>query len=154
MSNSSVAISTGRVRDPMLELTRRYRLPAAHVLANPRLSEAENDEIFGKCANENGHGHNYEFEVTVSGPVDPKTGAILSIERLDTIFGDTIAARYSHTLLNACDAFDAMVPTTENFAQIVYEDLAPAIQNEGTVRLVRVRLTETPRNFFEYGDPR
>ena len=138
----------------MLEVTRRYKLPAAHVLANPRLSDAENTEIFGKCSNENGHGHNYEFEVTIAGPVDLKTGQILSSDRLDEIFGESIAERYSHRLLNECEAFDALVPTTENFAQIVYQDLAPALAREGSVRLVRVRLTETPRNFFEYGDPR
>jgi 6-pyruvoyltetrahydropterin/6-carboxytetrahydropterin synthase len=138
----------------MLELTRRYRLPAAHVLANPALSTAENDEIFGKCANEHGHGHNYGFEVTITGPVDSRTGQILETERLDAIFEEKIAGRYSHKLLNGCEAFDALVPTTENFARIVYQDLAPAIEREGTARLVRVRLTETPRNFFEYGDPR
>lgn len=138
----------------MLELTRRYQLPAAHVLANPALSDAENDEIFGKCANEHGHGHNYGFEVTISGPVDPKTGQILQIERLDAIFEEMVAQRYSHKLLNRCEAFDAIVPTTENFAQIVYQDLAPAFERDGAVRLVRVRVTETPRNFFEYGDPR
>ena len=138
----------------MLEVTRRYKLPAAHVLANPSLSDAENTEIFGKCSNENGHGHNYEFEVTIAGPVDSKTGQILSSDRLDEIFGESIAERYSHRLLNECEAFDALVPTTENFAQIVYQDLAPALAREGSVRLVRVRLTETPRNFFEYGDPR
>lgn len=138
----------------MIELTRRYKLPAAHVLANPSLSDAENAEIFGKCANENGHGHNYEFEVTITGPVDTNTGQILPSERLDEIFGESIAQRYSHRLLNECEAFDALVPTTENFAEIVYQDLAPAIEREGSVRLVRVRLTETPRNFFEYGDPR
>lgn len=138
----------------ILEVTRRYKLPAAHVLANPRLSDAENTEIFGKCSNENGHGHNYAFEVTIAGPVDLKTGQILSIDRLDEIFDESIAERYSHRLLNECEAFDSLVPTTENFAQIVYQDLAPALAREGSVRLVRVRLTETPRNFFEYGDPR
>ena len=138
----------------MIEVTRRYRLPAAHVLANPRLSDAENDEIFGKCANENGHGHNYEFEVTIAGPVDQRTGQILPTDRFDEIFDRAVAKRYSHQLLNECDAFDALVPTTENFAQVVYQDLAPALQREGAVRLVRVRLTETPRNFFEFGDPR
>lgn len=138
----------------MLELTRRYKLPAAHVLANPSLSDTENDEIFGKCTNENGHGHNYEFEVTIAGPVDARTGQILPGERMDEIFAESIAKRYSHRLLNECEAFSALVPTTENFAQIVYQDLAPALAREGSVRLVRVRLTETPRNFFEFGDPR
>ena len=138
----------------MILLTRRYEFPAAHVLASDALSDAENARIFGKCANQNGHGHNYGFEVTITGPMDPKTGKILEIERLDAIFGETIARRYSHKLLNRCEAFDALVPTSENFAQIVYQDLAPVLEREGAVRLVRVRLTETPRNFFEYGDPR
>ena len=61
----------------MILITRRYRLPAAHVLANPKLSKADNDRVFGKCSNPNGHGHNYEFEVTVSGPIDPRTGQIV-----------------------------------------------------------------------------
>jgi 6-pyruvoyltetrahydropterin/6-carboxytetrahydropterin synthase len=138
----------------VIELTRCYRLPAAHVLANPRLSDAENDEIFGKCANEHGHGHNYGFDVTVTGEVDSTTGQILAPERLDAVFEAAIAKRYSHRLLNECEAFEALVPTTENFAKIVYDDLAPAIAAEGGVELVRVRLTETPRNFFEYGDER
>lgn len=140
--------------EAMLELTRRYKLPAAHVLANPLLSALENDEIFGKCANENGHGHNYEFEVTITGPVDETTGQILPTEQLDSVFAETIADRYSHKLLNSCESFDALVPTTENFAEIVYRELARAFARFGQVRLVRVRLTETPRNFFEYGDPR
>lgn len=138
----------------MIEVTRRYRLPAAHILANPRLSDAENDEIFGKCANENGHGHNYEFEITIRGPVDPRTGQILPPERIDAVFEASVARRYSHRLLNNCEGFGVRVPTTENFARCVYEDFAPAIAAEGPVELVRVRLTETPRNFFEYGDPR
>ncbi|MCH7866707.1 MAG: 6-carboxytetrahydropterin synthase [Myxococcales bacterium] len=140
--------------EPMLELTRRYSLPAAHVLANPLLTELENDKLFGKCANENGHGHNYEFEVTITGPVDAMTGQILAPERFDSIFAETIVDRYSHKLLNQCESFDALVPTTENFAEIVYQDLAPAFARCGSVRLVRVRLTETPRNIFEFGDPR
>jgi len=138
----------------VIELTRCYRLPAAHVLANPTLSDAENDEIFGKCANENGHGHNYGFEITIKGPVDETTGQILPPDRLDALFGEAIANRYSHRLLNDCEAFEALVPTTENFARVVYDDLAPAIAAEGECELVRVRLTETPRNIFEYGDER
>lgn len=138
----------------MIELTRVYTLPAAHVLSNPRLTDAENDEIFGKCSNENGHGHNYGFEVTIKGPVDATTGQILPPARIDELFEATIAKRYSYKMLNECEAFASLVPTTENFAKIVYEDLAPAIAAEGDVELVRVRLTETPRNFFEYGDER
>ena len=136
----------------MIELTRCYRLPAAHVLANPTLSDAENDEIFGKCSNENGHGHNYGFEITITGPVDETTGQILPPERLDALFEAAIGERYGYRMLNECEAFDSLVPTTENFAKVVYDDLAPVIASEGKCELVRVRLTETQRNLFEYGD--
>ncbi len=136
----------------MIRLTRRYRLPAAHVLTNPRLSERENDEIFGKCANPHGHGHNYEFEVTVTGPIDRQTGQIIRPELLDAIFEETIAPRYSHKLLNACEGFGEMVPTTENFAEVVYRDLEPEVARRSSGRLLGVRLTETSRNSFQYGE--
>ena len=137
----------------MIQLTRRYRFPAAHVLSNPMLSEAENDTIFGKCANPNGHGHNYEIEVTVTGPIHHERGQIVPPERLDVIFERTIQERYGWKLLNRCEAFSSLVPTSENLARVVYDELAPAIKSETGAELVRVRLTETPRNFFEYGEP-
>lgn len=136
----------------MIRLTRRYKFPAAHVLSNPTLSDAENDEIFGKCANPHGHGHNYEIEVTVTGPIDERTGQIIPPELFDRIFEETIIRRYSHTLLNDCEGFAQRVPTTENFAEVVYRDLEPELARRSSGRLLGVRLTETPRNFFQYGE--
>ena len=69
----------------MISLTRRYALPAAHVLAHPSLSAKENDRIYGKCANPLGHGHDYGLEVSVSGPIDPLSGRIVDPEVLDAI---------------------------------------------------------------------
>lgn len=137
----------------MISLTRRYACAAAHVLTNPGLSDAENDEVFGKCANPNGHGHNYGFEITVTGSVDPVRGQIVAPERLDEIFEQTIQHRYAYRELNRCDGFARLVPTTENFAQVVFEALAPEIASRTDARLLRVRVTETSRNTFEYGDP-
>jgi len=136
----------------MIQITRRYRLAAAHVLTNPKLSKADNDTVFGKCSNPNGHGHNYEFEVTVSGPIDPKTGRIVDLEILDEAFQETIAGPYSHHNLNDTEGFAALVPTTENFARVAFEDLSPEVERRTAARLVRIRLTETPRNIFEYGE--
>ena len=65
----------------MIPLSRRYQCAAAHVLRQPSLSDAENERIYGKCANPNGHGHNYGLEVTITGPVSPDTGQILELER-------------------------------------------------------------------------
>lgn len=137
----------------MIQITRCYRIPAAHVLSNPTLADDENDAIFGKCANPNGHGHNYGFEVTVTGPVDASSGQIIATDTLDAIFDDVIRDRYAYHLLNECEAFETLVPTTENFARVAYRDLAPEVGRRSGARLVRVKVIETPRNTFEYGDP-
>jgi 6-pyruvoyltetrahydropterin/6-carboxytetrahydropterin synthase len=136
----------------VIRLTRRYKMPAAHVLSNPKLSHQENDEIFGKCANPNGHGHNYEFEISVTGPIDETTGQIIPRELLDEIFDETIGRRYSYKLLNDCEGFAELVPTSENFAEVVFRDLEPVVARRTAGKLLGVRLTETPRNFFEYGE--
>jgi len=77
----------------VIELTRRYGFPAAHVLRQPSLSPEENLATYGKCANPNGHGHNYEVEVTVTGPIDERTGRILSPDLLDRIFEERVESR-------------------------------------------------------------
>jgi 6-pyruvoyltetrahydropterin/6-carboxytetrahydropterin synthase len=135
----------------VIAVTRRYRFPAAHVLASAALSDAENQRIFGKCANPNGHGHDYGVEITVSGPVDPETGSVLAPERLDAAFDERVRRPFSHHLLNDCEAFRGLVPTAENIARVVHRALRPALEASG-VRLVRVRIVETPRNTFDYGD--
>ena len=70
----------------MISLTRCYRFPAAHVLAIPSASDAENRRLYGKCANPAGHGHDYGVEVTIAGPLDPQTGRVIDPARLDAIF--------------------------------------------------------------------
>ena len=136
----------------MIEVTRRYDFPAAHVLASQRLGPEQNREILGKCANPNGHGHNYGVEVTVTGSIDPKTGQIVSPEDLDRIFEGTVGEPLSHRMLNEVGAFEARVPTAENIAIVVHELLGPEIAKSTSARLARVRIIETPRNSSEYGD--
>ena len=138
----------------MISVTRRYPLPAAHVLASKKLSDDENRRIFGKCANPNGHGHNYELEITVRGPVQEATGQIVPVATLDALFEEVVASRYSHQMLNELEPFDEIVPTAENIARVVHEDLAPLVRQRTDAELARVRVIETSRNFFEYGDPR
>jgi 6-pyruvoyltetrahydropterin/6-carboxytetrahydropterin synthase len=133
-------------------LTRRYRFPAAHVLAHPSFTPEENRRIYGKCANPAGHGHNYGIEVSVTGPLDPHSGRIIEPEQLDAIFEARITARFGHRLLNADPAFAERVPTAENLAQVIHGELAPAIESAGTARLARVRVVETRRNSFVYGE--
>ncbi len=135
----------------MIALTRRYEFSAAHVLAHPDLSAEENEHIYGKCANPEGHGHNYGLEVSVTGPVDPKSGRILDREVLDGLVRSRILDRFTQGRLNDDPAFGPNVPTAENIAIVVHDELAPPIAALGA-RLVRIRLHETGRNHFAYGE--
>ncbi len=136
----------------MIALTRRYRFPAAHVLAHPALSAEENDRIYGKCANPAGHGHDYGVEVTVTGPVDERTGRIVDPERLDALFEERVRSRFGYRLLNEDEAFAEAVPTAENVARVIYDELRVPLAAAGPARLVCVRVVETRRNSFAYGE--
>jgi len=136
----------------MIYLTRRYSIPAAHVLAQPAFTAEENERVFGKCANPGGHGHDYGFEVSVMGPVDEETGRIIEPGLLDEIFEEAVARRFSHTLLNEVAPFGPLVPTAENIARVCHGVLEEGIENRSTARLAQLRVTETPRNFVEQGD--
>jgi len=135
----------------VIAVTRRYRFPAAHVLRSDRFSEAENQRIYGKCANPGGHGHDYGLEVTVTGPLDPETGAIVPIAQLDALVRERIVDRLDHRLLNEDPWFQEAVPTAENIALAVRRELSDALAGRGTARVLRVRLQETRRNAFECG---
>lgn len=136
----------------MIALTRRYRFPAAHVLASPDFSAEENDRIYGKCANPAGHGHDYGLAVTVTGEVDPRSGRVADREALDALVDERVLARFGHRMLNEDPAFAARVPTAENIAEVIHDALAPGVAALGA-RLLRVELQETRRNSFLYGDP-
>lgn len=133
----------------MIESTRRYRFAAAHVLASPRLSAIENARAYGKCANPNGHGHDYGLEITITGEVDPVAGWIAAPAAVDALVREHVLALVDHRLLNDAPLFASRVPTAENIAAAAREALAAPIATLGTARLVRVRVVETPRNAFE-----
>lgn len=136
----------------MIALTRRYRFPAAHVLRSDRFSDEENRRVYGKCANPAGHGHDYGLEVTVGGPLDPRTGAIVPVAALDAIVRERVLDRLGHRLLNDDPWFRDEAPTAENIAVAVRRELAGALAERTSARLVRVRLHETRRNTFESGE--
>jgi 6-pyruvoyltetrahydropterin/6-carboxytetrahydropterin synthase len=139
----------------VIALTRRYRFPAAHVLAHPELSDADNARIYGKCANPGGHGHDYGLEITVAGAIDPASGQIFDRDELDALVGERVLDRFGHALLNEDPAFAAQVPTAENIALATFAELAPAVAAaRPSARLVRVRLEETRKNHFETGELR
>jgi 6-pyruvoyltetrahydropterin/6-carboxytetrahydropterin synthase len=134
----------------MIYLTRRAVFSASHYYWNPAWSEEKNEQVFGRCANRNGHGHNYTLEVTVAGEVDPETGFVVDLKWLKAVIESEVLAAWDHRHLNLEVAdFAALIPTTENIAIAVWRRLEPAIA-AGGVRLHRVRVYETPEIFAEY----
>ena len=134
-------------------LTRRYRFAAAHRLHNEQLSAEENVRLYGKCNNPLGHGHNYTLEVTVAGPIDPRTGMVMNLADLDASVEQEILERFDHVHLNLdVESFRSKIPTTENLCREVFDLLKPQIETgngASRVKLERVRLEETSANFFE-----
>ncbi len=137
-----------RGKAPML-LTRKYEFSASHRLHSTALSNEENQNLFGKCNNPNGHGHNYELEVTVSGPIDSKSGRIISLDQLDEIVNSQVVDRYDHRHLNLdIPEFAELIPTSENIIRVIWDRVSPALAEP--IRLHTIKLRETARNFFEY----
>lgn len=143
-------------RADVVHLTRRYWFSASHRLHNPVLGEAENYTLYGKCNNPGGHGHNYYLELTVAGPIDPRTGMVLDLGELDAFAQERILERFDQTNLNDQASFESVAPTTENLCMEIHRSVCEgwaALGSAGSARLERVRLEETSSNFFEvYGD--
>jgi 6-pyruvoyltetrahydropterin/6-carboxytetrahydropterin synthase len=136
----------------VIELTRCYRFPAAHVLARDDFSAERNQQTYGKCANPGGHGHDYAVEVTVRGAVDERTGEVMRREQLDALVEDRVVKRFTHRLLNEDPLFADRVPTAENIALAIHAQLEAPIAEACTARLARVRVHETRKNSFVTGD--
>jgi 6-pyruvoyltetrahydropterin/6-carboxytetrahydropterin synthase len=132
----------------MILLTRKAEFSAAHFYWNDALSAEENERLFGKCANRNGHGHNYTLEVTVAGDVDPVTGFVVDLKELKDILEREVVGVYDHRHLNLeIPDFAHVIPTTENIAIAVWRRLDGKIPNS---RLHRVRVYEMPDLFADF----
>ena len=128
-------------------LTRRYSFSASHRLHSDRMSETENQSLYGKCNNPYGHGHNYVIEVTLAGAVDPSTGMIANLADLDAYVQKQVLADFDHRYINEeIPVFKTVVPTTENLCIEIYNRL----KGFAGAKLDRVRIEETSRNSFEY----
>jgi 6-pyruvoyltetrahydropterin/6-carboxytetrahydropterin synthase len=127
-------------------VTRRFTFAAAHRYARPEWSEAENRAHFGPLATI--HGHTYTLEVTVRGPIDPRTGMVMDLEDLKRVVGETVLARFDHAFINDDPAFPpGVLPTTENLVRVAWDLLTPKL---GDDRLARLRLWEDPTLCVEY----
>lgn len=132
----------------MIYVTRREVFSTSHRLHNKNLSDEDNREIFGKCNNPNGHGHNYILEVVVAGEIDPKTGYVIDLKQLKTIIIENVIKKVDHKHLNFdVDFMKDINPTTENFAIGIWNQLKDKLPSG---KLYAVRLHETENNFIEY----
>lgn len=132
---------------PTVYLSRRYTFSASHRLYTDSLSKEANEQIFGKCANPNGHGHNYGLTVTIRGQIDEATGFVLPLESLDSIVFDKVLGAYDHKFLNVdVEDYFTNVPTGENMVCKIWERLNAPLESF----LVRVTLDETRNNQFIY----
>lgn len=127
---------------------RKTHFNAAHRLHNPNFDDHKNQEVFGLCNNPHYHGHNYELIVKLVGTVNPDTGYVYDLKKLNDLLNDEIVERFDHRNLNLDTVeFKNLIPTVENIAKIIYEILRPKI--EMTLDL-EITLYETPRNYVVY----
>lgn len=134
----------------MVYLTRVEHFNAAHRLFNESWSAEKNIEVFGKCANTNWHGHNYELHVTIKGNPNPDTGFVFNAKTLGELIKDVIVERVDHRNLNLdVDFMQGKFTSAENFAMAIWGELKPHIEKNGAA-LHAVKLVETPRIYVEY----
>jgi 6-pyruvoyltetrahydropterin/6-carboxytetrahydropterin synthase len=135
----------------MIFLTRRATFSASHYYWNDSWPAEKNEHVFGRCANRNGHGHNYTLEVTVAGEPDPVMGFVVDLKWLKEVMEREVLAAYDHKHLNLdVPEFKNAIPTTENIAIAVWKRLEPVVTAAGGARLSRIRIYETPAIFAEY----
>jgi 6-pyruvoyltetrahydropterin/6-carboxytetrahydropterin synthase len=133
----------------MVYITRIEHFNAAHKLYNPAWSREKNDEVFGKCANENWHGHNFELYVTIKGKPDPETGFVFDAKKLSRIIKDHVTEKLDHKNLNVdVDFMRDKLCSIENLVVAIWEQLIPHIPEH--IQLHSLKLYETDRIYTEY----
>ena len=129
-------------------VTRRLQFNAAHRVHNPALSDEENARLFGKCNNPNWHGHNYTLDVSVTGPIDARTGYVVDLGALKRLVEERVVDQIDHRNFNLDVPFMRnVIPTSENIIVAIWRELEPAIRPG---RFTRLALWETPNNYVEY----
>ena len=129
-------------------VSRKAHFNAAHKLFRPDWNNAKNKEVFGKCANENYHGHNYELIVSLTGEINQETGYVYDLGKLKNIIKAEVEEYLDHKNLNLdIDDFKSSNPSAENIAVLIYNRLIPHFNDKYKLKIT---LYETPRNFVEY----
>ena len=134
----------------MIYITRKESFNAAHKLARKDWSDEQNLAVYGKCANPNWHGHNYELFVTVKGEINPETGFLVDLKWMKKVINENVVDKLDHRNLNLdVDFMKDRLASTENLAIAIWDILMPLIQEGGAI-LHSVKLYETENNFVEY----
>jgi 6-pyruvoyltetrahydropterin/6-carboxytetrahydropterin synthase len=134
----------------MIYLTRKEHFNAAHKLYNPDWSKEKNEEVFGKCANANWHGHNFNIYVTVKGTPHPETGFVMDLKELSRLIKLHVVEELDHKNINMdVPWMKGLMASTENIAIEVWKRLAPEIKKHNC-KLHSIKLYETENNFVEY----
>ena len=134
----------------MIYITRKESFNAAHKLSRSDWSLEKNNEVYGKCANPNWHGHNYQLYVTVKGEVNPETGFLVDLKWLKLIINEHVVDKIDHRNLNLdVDFMKDKLASTENLAIAIWDILLPLVQ-EGGAELHCIKIYETENNFVEY----
>jgi 6-pyruvoyltetrahydropterin/6-carboxytetrahydropterin synthase len=132
----------------LVYVTKRIEFSASHRLFNPEFTDEENDQIYDKCNNYHGHGHNYILEVTISGEPDPKTGYLIDLKKLKKILMEELINKVDHKHLNFDVPFmKGIIPTVENIISSFWNILADKIPSG---KLYRLKLWETENSYAEY----
>ncbi len=131
---------------PVAHLSRRYHFAASHRLHVDALTPDRNREIYGKCNNPFGHGHNYAVQITLSGPVDATTGMVTNLGELDSFAQREMLELFDHANLNTLECFRDLVPSTENLCLELWRIFAQYPH----AKLERIRIEETGNNAFDY----
>lgn len=136
----------------MIHITRKEHFNAAHRVYNPSWSDDKNAEMFGRCANQYYHGHNFELWVTVKGPINPETGFVMDLRVLGDIMKNAVIDKVDHRNLNVdVDFMQGIIPSCENFIVKIWEIIESELRQAAPgAKLHYIKLIETPKNYVEY----
>ncbi|MEN8696669.1 MAG: 6-carboxytetrahydropterin synthase [Bacteroidia bacterium] len=133
----------------MVYVTRKVHFNGAHKLYNPKWSEEKNEEVFGKCANKNWHGHNFDMYVTVKGTPNADTGFVMDLKKLKIILTDKIVSKLDHSNFNLdVDFLKDVMPSIENIVMKIWEQIVPELPDGVTLHCIK--LYETENQYVEY----
>jgi len=135
-----------------IHVSRKEHFNAAHKLYNPTWSKEKNIQVFGPCANENWHGHNFDLIVTIKGQPDPETGFVVDLKKLSTLIRSEVIEKLDHKNLNMdVDFMRGKLASCETLVAEIWKILQPAIPAISKFgKLYSLKLYETPRNYVEY----